>query len=74
MQIDGAQWQLISYKVRKGITFGYWSYRYVSILLSRQLKARATIFSLKYSLKMLDPQFRIKLLAVEYLVQTALKW
>ena len=26
-QIDGAQWQPISYKVRKCITFGYWSYR-----------------------------------------------
>ena len=25
-QIDGAQWQLISYKVIKGITSGYWSY------------------------------------------------
>ena len=26
-QIDSAQWQLISYKVRKGITSLYWSYR-----------------------------------------------
>ena len=46
-QVDGAQWQLINYKVRKSITSGYWSYRYFSILLSRQLKAHATIFSLK---------------------------
>ena len=26
-QIDGAQWKLISDKVRKGNIFGYWSYR-----------------------------------------------
>ena len=25
-QIDGAQWQRISYEVKKSITYGYWSY------------------------------------------------
>ena len=43
-QIDGTQRQLISYKVRKGNISGYWSYRYFSIFIRRQLKARATIF------------------------------
>ena len=36
-QMDGPLWQLISHKVRKGITFDYRSYRYFyfSTLLSR---------------------------------------